>query len=162
MKHIGYSFFFLLLVMGGASAQNAGKYQTFHAKVGWLVGHWGMMQPGGSLTERWILKNDSTYAGETYFVMGKDTVFAEKISIEQRGGQINYVTVIADQNQGQPTAFRLTKSGKKRLVFENPAHDYPQKITYTRTGNGILAEISGKQNGKPASEQFPMYRQSQF
>lgn len=156
MKHVCYSLFFVLVSLGTASAQKAGKYDGFHSKMGWIVGKWGIVSPEGSLTEIWTQKNDSTYAGETYFVMGKDTVFSEKISLEQRGNEINYITVIANQNQGKPTAFKLMKAGKKSVVFENPTHDYPQKITYTKITDGILAEISGKQNGKPASEKFPM------
>ncbi|WP_307293758.1 hypothetical protein [Flavobacterium sp. SORGH_AS_0622] len=43
------------------------------------------------------------------------------------------------------------------MVFENPKHDYPQKITYTKGPNNTLtAEISGKLNGKPSSEKFVM------
>ena len=156
MKHVFYSFVLLIAGWGTASAQS-GNYAKLHEKIGWLVGKWGFTAPEGSLTETWTLQNDSTYAGETYFVIGKDTVFSEKLTVEQRGNDIHYVTLMKDQNQGKPVAFKLTSANKKELVFENPAHDYPQKITYTKSGaNALVAEISGTQNDKPASEKFPM------
>lgn len=157
MKHVCYSVLFIL-VLGTASAQNNNnaKYELLSGKAGWLIGKWGFTMPEGTLSETWTQLNDSTYAGHTYFVIGKDTVFSENITLEQRGNELSYVTVMKDQNQGKPVAFKLTSSTKKTLVFENPSHDYPQKITYTKKGNGLLAEISGTQNGKAASEVFPM------
>lgn len=155
MKHV---FCFFLLMLAGVSMASAqsGPYAKLHQKAGWLIGKWGFTAPEGSLTETWTLKNDSTYAGETCFVIGKDTVFSEKLTVEQRGTDIHYVTLMKDQNEGKPVAFKLTSANKKELVFENPAHDFPQKITYTKTGTGVVAEISGNQKGKPASEKFPM------
>jgi hypothetical protein len=66
---------------------------------------------------------------------------------------------VKDQNAGLPVAFTLTQASENRLVFENPAHDFPQKITYTRiTGDSLLAEISGTINSEEKSQQFPMTR----
>jgi hypothetical protein len=43
------------------------------------------------------------------------------------------------------------------LVFENPKHDYPKKITYTQiTEDSLEAEISGILEGKASSEKFSM------
>jgi hypothetical protein len=43
------------------------------------------------------------------------------------------------------------------LVFENPKHDYPKKITYTKINDdSLVAEISGILDGKPSSEKFSM------
>lgn len=156
MKHAGYFLFFALFFFASASAQKGGNYESLQSKAGWLIGQWGFTMPEGTLSETWTVLNDSTYAGHTYFVIGKDTVFSEDITLEQRGNGIHYVTVIKDQNEGKPVAFSLTSAGKKQLVFENKAHDYPQKITYTKTAKGLVAEISGMQNGKAASEKFPM------
>ena len=42
-------------------------------------------------------------------------------------------------------------------MFENPGHDFPKKISYTKiTNDSLVAEISGQQQGKPASEKFAM------
>lgn len=131
------------------------KYEEL-AKAKWVLGKWGFSTPEGNLVEAWEIKNDSTYAGKTNFIIGSDTVFTETISIEQRGKDVNYVTQIADQNGGKPVAFKMTKATEKELVFENPTHDFPQKIAYTLKGDSLLAEISGVNKGQAAKESFPM------
>ena len=40
-----------------------------------------------------------------------------------------------------PTAFRLVSQEGTRAVFENLAHDFPQRIIYTRTGDAMTARI---------------------
>lgn len=131
------------------------KYEEL-AKAKWLLGKWGISSPEGNMVEAWEIKNDSTYAGKTHFIIGTDTVFTETISLEQRGKDVNYVTQMANQNEGKPVAFKMTKANEKQLVFENPTHDFPQKITYTLKGDSLLAEISGMNKGKAAKESFPM------
>jgi hypothetical protein len=39
-------------------------------------------------------------------------------------------------------AFPLVRSGGGEAVFENAAHDYPQRIAYRREGDRLTAEIS--------------------
>ena len=46
---------------------------------------------------------------------------------------------------------------ENEFAFENPKHDYPQKIVYKKVSDtNLVATISGKQQGKPSSESFPM------
>lgn len=126
-------------------------------KAEWLLGKWGFATPEGNLSETWTLKNDSTYAGESYFVAGPDTLFGEAMTLEQRGQTLSYVVITRGQTAKDAVSFTLTASTGKELVFENPTHDFPQKITYTQTGpDSLLAEISGNDKGKAASEQFVM------
>lgn len=88
---------------------------------------------------------------------GKDTVSAEVVNLEMRGGKLLYVPTVRDQNSGQPITFTETTVTEKEMIFENPAHDFPQRITYTRiTPDSIVAVISGMQGEK--SVQFPMRR----
>lgn len=128
-------------------------------KAEWLIGKWGSVLPEGTTTETWSAKNDSVYVGQTYFIAGKDTLFSESISIEQRGKDLFYIPVVKEQNGGKPVEFKLTSATEKQLVFENPTHDFPQKITYTQqTPDSLVAEISGTDKGKAAAEQFVMGR----
>jgi hypothetical protein len=53
----------------------------------------------------------------------------------------------------------MTKRTPIEMVFENPKHDYPQKITYRQiTKDSMVATISGIQQGKPSSDSYPMKR----
>ena len=128
-------------------------------KASWLIGKWQNNSPEGNATETWEMKNDSAFAGKSYFVVGKDTVSSETISLEQNGKELFYIPTVKTQNNEQPVKFALTSSTSKQLVFENPKHDFPQKISYTQiTNDSLLAEISGTMDGKQNSQKFPMTR----
>ncbi len=129
-------------------------------KANWLIGNWGNTSPEGVLSESWKKENDSVYHGESYFVVGKDTVFSENIQLAEANGKLVYNVTVPGQNNGQATPFELTSSSDSQMVFENPKHDFPNKITYNKISNdSLVAEISGMQKGKPARETFAMKRQ---
>ncbi len=47
------------------------------------------------------------------------------------------------------TTFLATEVGNRRLVFEDPSHDFPQQVGYERTAdNQLTAWISGRANGQ--------------
>jgi hypothetical protein len=130
-------------------------------KANWFLGEWANKSAEGELTERWNKENDSVYHGESYFVIGgKDTVFAEHVRLEEANGKLAYIVTVPGQNNEQPVRFDMTSSTDNQIVFENPGHDYPSKIVYNKVGNdSVVAEISGIQKGKPASEKFKMKKQ---
>jgi hypothetical protein len=47
-----------------------------------------------------------------------------------------------------PVIFRMTAQDERSVTFENPAHDYPQRIRYWREGALLKAEISGAGGAK--------------
>ena len=48
-----------------------------------------------------------------------------------------------------PVAFKLKELGERRVVFENPEHDFPQRILYWLDAAGAMhARIEGSQGGK--------------
>lgn len=131
------------------------------ADASWLIGTWENNSAQGSYTETWKMENDSAYQGASYFVIGNDTVSEEKLSLVQRGEALLYIPTVKNQNGGMPVEFTLTSSLNGQLVFENPQHDFPQKITYAKISNdSLVAEISGTKNGKTNAQQFPMKRAS--
>ncbi|MEO6304435.1 MAG: DUF6265 family protein [Bacteroidia bacterium] len=128
-------------------------------KANWFLGSWQNNSPEGNMVEMWKKKNDSTLAGKSFFIVGKDTVSSEIVSLEQRGKDLFYIPTVKDQNGAQAIKFTLTNSAENTFVFENPQHDFPTKITYKKINNdSLVAEISGIQNGKERTEQFPMSR----
>jgi len=125
----------------------------------WLLGQWETKSEDGTLTETWKKANDSTYNGHSFFLKGKDTVHYETIVLQQIEEQLSYNANVRGQNDDKPVAFVLTETKENQLVFTNPKHDYPQKISYTHVSNdSLVAEISGIQSGKPSSEKYIMLR----
>jgi len=58
-----------------------------------------------------------------------------------------------------PVRFATKTISETQLVFENPQHDFPQTISYTKiTADSLVAEISGTKNGHERKQIFPMKR----
>ena len=126
-------------------------------KMSWLVGEWENKMPEGNLTETWIKANDSTFTGKTLFIKEKDTIHNEEIVLSQKGETLYYSPTVIGQNNDEPIEFKMTNSTENEFVFENPKHDYPQKIVYKKLNStNLVATISGKQLGKASSESYPM------
>lgn len=123
----------------------------------WLLGNWENKSPDGHLLESWKKINDSLFIGESYFIKGKDTLHFEKIQMKQKGEALFYIAAVKGQNNDKPVTFKHNDTIEKQLVFENPKHDFPQKIVYSQiTKDSIIIQISGIQQGKPSSERFSM------
>lgn len=147
MKHIG--FYLIVLVSTACNAQKPID------KAAWIIGTWESKSPQAVFVEQWKKQNDTLYVGAGNMIIGSDTVFNEQLQLQQRGSDLFYIATISGENDGKPTEFKLTSAGKA-LVFENPTHDYPQKIVYTKQDdNSMLAEVSGNANGKPQKESYP-------
>ncbi|MFN0203617.1 MAG: DUF6265 family protein [Bacteroidia bacterium] len=99
--------------------------------------------------EIWQKANDSTLKGQGFTLKNaKDTVFFEHLQLTLRKGKINYVVTARGQNDEQAISFALTKANSQDFSFENPAHDFPQKITYHLPNHKtILAKVEGGGEG---------------
>ncbi|MFV5696137.1 DUF6265 family protein [Flavobacterium sp. LB3P122] len=146
----------LLLALVSCKNSDSNKIEKIKA-ASWLLGNWENKSADGNLTENWKKVNDSTFQAQSYYIKEKDTLHFEAITLQQKGEELTYNTAVKGQNEDKPVSFKLTTGTEKQLVFENPKHDYPQKISYTQiTPDSLVAKISGMQQGKPSSEQFSM------
>ena len=129
-------------------------------KASFLIGNWQKTDSTGTLEETWKTENDSTYLASSYFVQNKkDTLHSEQIELIENNKNLIYKATIKGENNNQPVAFQLTDADDSLLVFENPKHDYPQKITYTLQKNNTLkATISGIQFGKSKTDNYVMIK----
>lgn len=127
-------------------------------KANWLLGEWEKTDSLGTLKEIWKTLDDSTFVGESYYIINeKDTIHDEQIELMQDGEHLIYTATVTGENNDEPISFQMTKDEDSLLVFENPKHDYPQKIEYRlKKNNSIVATVSGKLKGKVSSESYPM------
>jgi hypothetical protein len=149
------------------SCQNLGRTEKQHEaaakrqieKANWLIGEWKNNSETEKVTEIWEKENDSVYAGKSYSLHNADTTSSERIRLEEHGDKLFYIPVVKNQNAGEVVKFTLVSWKANQLTFENPAHDFPQKISYSLiTNDSLFAEISGMYKGKQQSEKFPMHR----
>ena len=59
-----------------------------------------------------------------------------------QGGEAGKLALYAQVDGGEAVAFPLVRAEGSEAVFENAAHDYPQRIRYRRDGDRLTAEIS--------------------
>lgn len=124
----------------------------------WFIGTWQNQTSDGLFTEQWNQINDSVYSAiSTVVVNQKDTVFFESILLEQKSNELFYTVSVKDQNKELPVPFKLVNTTANQLVFENPTHDFPTRITYLKISeDSIVASISGLVDGKEKTEEFQM------
>ena len=107
--------------------------------------------------ESWVKQNDSALIGKSYMLKGKDTVVFESVRLVQEQTNLFYIPTVKNQNNGLPVRFALKTISKEKMIFENPTHDFPQVISYAKTGaDSLVAEISGMVKGKEQKETYPM------
>lgn len=150
--------FAALVIAALLSCQNklGHKFEKLQ-KMEWLVGTWEQKLPEGILTETWAKENDSTFSGSSYFIKEKDTLHSEQIVLTQKEDNLLYIPTVTGQNNDEPVTFTMASEADNVFSFENPAHDYPQKIIYKKlSATTLLATISGKQQGKQSQESYAM------
>ena len=126
-----------------SSIQAQNNQNNFHPLFS-LVGTWSMETKKGLLYESWQKINDSTLKGSSFKINGEDTIYLEQVQLAKRLDKIIYVPVVPDENKQQPVIFTLVHLENDTYTFENPEHDFPQRIIYVLpVNNSLHAWIEG-------------------
>ena len=121
------------------------------ADLAFMTGSWTLTRGDSVVEEHWTAPRGGTLFGVGRTLRGERTPAFEFLRIEARADGIYYVA----SPSGRPaTPFKLRQFSKDRVVFENLAHDFPQRITYWREGERLCAEVSGTSKGKPSTERW--------
>ncbi|MBK8292065.1 MAG: hypothetical protein IPK96_15180 [Flammeovirgaceae bacterium] len=117
-------------------------------QLSWLEGTWNRtnIKAGKSAHERWVRtgKGELMGWGVSMTMTGSDTTFVEKLKIIYKDNAFYYVADVPENKD--LTYFKFTELTTTGFVCEDPAHDFPKKISYQVEGNKLKAIISG--NGK--------------
>ena len=141
MRHLP-RFLALTLLMSASSSSLVAAAET--PSLGWLAGHWCGGDPAGQVEEFWLPARDEVMIGVNRTLKGGRTAGFEYLRIVPMNGRPTYFA----QPSGWPaTSFERTGGGSDWVRFENPEHDFPQRIEYRRTRGGIRAQISGPGEG---------------
>lgn len=118
-----------------------------------LAGMWEGIQGSGVYHEEWSVESDGSLKGRAYLLKMGEIKNPESLKIEQENEHVFYVAEVA--HNSAPVKFRLTDSSDNLFVFENPDHDFPQKITYDLTETDHLtAVIEAVNDGKLKKVEF--------
>lgn len=125
--------------------------------VAWLAGCWAQQGREAGSVEQWMAPAGGLMLGMARLVKQGRVVEFEFMQIRaDADGRLHYIA----QPQGRPpTSFGLLRHGDAEAVFENRAHDFPQRVSYRRTAaDRLVARIEGEMNGKPRGIDFEMQR----
>lgn len=142
-----------VLLWGSGAAATASATPV---DLGWLEGNWLACNGGSSVEERWAGPVADTLVG---------------LNLSARGGRAGWefmrISRDADgtwayhalpRGATAPTRFALARAEASRVVFENAAHDFPQRIVYRRDGDRLVARIEGRLGDREASEEWTFAR----
>lgn len=79
--------------------------------------------------EEWTFE-DGIFAGSSYKVKNGIKSVSETLTIENKPDGIVYTATVLDQNEGKGIPFTLNQDIGELISFENPGHDFPNKIQY--------------------------------
>lgn len=122
--------------------------------LAWMAGSWVQEAPGPDGGDRWT---EESWTGPRGGVMlghsrsGRGETLREFEFLQLQPGADGELTYIARPQGGAPVAFRLVQRDAMSATFENPAHDYPQRIRYERKGDVMTATISKIDGSGPRS-----------
>ena len=126
--------------------------------IHWLVGCWERARPNGKLVERWDAPQGGVMSGIGFSVRDSAVRVNERLRLRFAGDTLIYEARPANQPRAE---FRSTSVTASAFVLENPAHDFPQKISYRRIGTDSLhARIEGDRDGKIQPIDYPYRRAS--
>lgn len=125
--------------------------------LSWLAGAWASDQRERQTTEQWMSPAGGTMLGMSRTVAQGRTVEYEFLLLRvDSNGEISYVAKPSGQAEA---VFKLIHASATTVVFENPQHDFPQRISYTlHDGGKLTAAIEGTKNGKTRRVEYRYQR----
>ncbi len=109
--------------------------------LAWMSGRWESVSANGRWTEEsWSAPRGGVMLGYSRSGAGEELREFELLRLQ--AGADGVPAYLAQPGGRPATAFRLTAREGTSATFDNPDHDFPQRIHYIRTGNRMVATIS--------------------
>ncbi len=107
----------------------------------WIAGNWLRCEDGARISETWTGAGTGLLVGHGLTQGPRGTSFEFlRIAPKDEAAGSGYA-YFASPGGAAPIAFDLVSSGPESVVFENAAHDFPQRIVYERKGDALSARI---------------------
>lgn len=128
MRHVSLWTICLLAALGTATAQSPPDAETTVEQLSWLAGCWSAAEAQGETLECWTAPAENLMLGLNRTLRHGRGASFEFLRIAVNGDHVVY---FASPGGGPATAFRLVNVSASEVTFENPEHDFPQRIRYT-------------------------------
>lgn len=144
----------LLLTFASASLSGA---EPSLSRLSWLAGCWRAADAEPGSGEHWTNGEGGVMLGVGRTIRGGKLLSYEFMRIGP--GDDGKLAFIADPSGQSRTVFPVIRLTDSEVVFENPSHDFPQRVSYRSNPDGSLhARIEGISQGRQRSIDFPMLR----
>jgi len=127
-------------------------------KLDFIAGCWTLTRPNGTkIEEQWLAPAGGAMIGMSRSVRdGKLREYEFMRILPAADGKLQYVAIPSGQAEA---AFPLKEIVENTVTFENPQHDFPQRILYRLVDQDTLvARIEGSIGGQARSADFPYKR----
>lgn len=111
-------------------------------QLSWMSGYWLTCDGGREVSETWSDPRGGLMVGNSITLRGERVGFELSRIAPTRAGAPG-VGYFASLEGGPAVAFPAVEVSGARVVFENPANDFPQRIIYERVGDVLNARIEG-------------------
>lgn len=141
-----------------ATAQTQTKStQEGFGEIAWLAGCWQGKAGKFEFVEQWMRPGGGVMLGMGRTLMDGKLSSHEAMRIEiDADGSLTFVAKPFDKPEARFPALVRDAGG---VAFENPKHDFPQRIIYRRQADGsLLARIEGMRGGQLRGVDYPMQR----
>ncbi len=147
----------LVLTALFSSAQSLAQSKDLLTPITWLAGCWSAdgREPGS--VEHWLAPAGGTMLGVSRTVKGGKTIASEFMQLASNSdGKLVFTAHPSGQKEA---SFVLAKATDNEVTFENPQHDFPQRIIYRRlSAKQMIARIEGLRAGTLRAVDFTMSR----
>jgi Domain of unknown function (DUF6265) len=126
------------------------------AALSWMAGCWRQESSQRVVEETWMAPRGDGMLGMSRTVAKGRIVEHEFLQIRVQDGRLVY---IAKPSRQPEASFTAKSAGAREVIFENLAHDFPQRIIYRLQSDGNLAaRIEGTEKGQARGIDFGMKR----
>jgi hypothetical protein len=146
-----------LAVVGALTVPVCGQTPAITADLAFMAGCWKFERNGRVVEEHWLAPAGGSLLGVSRTVAGGKTVEFEFLEIRDLPEGLTYIAHPSGQAEAR---FKATTRTTDEIVFENPTHDFPQRIRYRRAIDALGARIEGTKNGQTSGVDFPYARVS--
>lgn len=122
------------------------------AAPAWLSGSWVSEQGERWTEESWTRPRGGMMLGAGSSGRGDQVRDWEHMRIAPDSAGV--LSFWGSPKGANPVPFRLVSMGPAEAVFENPSHDFPQRIVYRREGKMLIATVSLKDGSKAMSWRY--------
>ena len=115
-------------------------------KLAWMTGTWTQNKDGEMVQESWLGPRGKMMAAVNLTSSSKRGASFEFLRIVEGPSGLAY---LASPGGKTPVEFKLKELSGRKVVFENLAHDFPQRVMYWMEPDGAMkARIEGSVQGK--------------